>query len=233
MPVRPHPLDDPIRASLTGPHAHLAERRGEVVRYPEDVAPFLSLPEPAAEADWADAAALAGPGGLVPLVGDGPSAPAGWEIAMSLEGVQMTGEKVVAAPDPEAVRLTADDVPEMLDLVARTQPGPFLPRTITMGAYFGIRHEGRLIAMAGERLHPPGWIEISAVCTDPAHRARGLATRLVHTVAAGIRARGETPFLHAVATNVTAIRLYETLGFQLRRTTTFAAARVPDHVPVP
>ncbi|GAB2828514.1 GNAT family N-acetyltransferase [Actinocorallia aurea] len=221
-----HPLDDPIRSALTGPHAHFAEWRGGVVRYPEDVAPFLSLPEPASAADWADAAELAGPGGLVPLVGGAP-APEGWELAVELAGVQMTGEDVAAVPDPEAVRLTPADVPEMLDLVARTNPGPFRLRTIMMGAYLGIRREGRLIAMAGERLYPPGWTEISAVCTDAAHRGEGLATRLVHAVAAGVRARGETPFLHALADNTTAIHLYETLGFRLRRPTSFSSVRVP------
>ncbi|ROO85786.1 putative GNAT family acetyltransferase [Actinocorallia herbida] len=226
MTADPHPLDDPIRAALTGPHAHFAEWRGGVVRYPVDVAPFLSLPDPATDADWADAAALAGPGGLVPLVG-GSAAPEGWELTMDLAGVQMTGESVAAVPDPEAVRLTPADVPEMLALVARTNPGPFRPRTITMGSYLGIRHNGRLIAMAGERLHPPGWTEISAVCTDPAHRAQGLATRLIHTLATQIRARDELPFLHALATNTPAIHLYRSLGFHLRRPTTFTAAKVP------
>ena len=132
----------------------------------------------------------------------------------------------------EAVRLTAADVPEMLDLIARTRPGPFRPRTIEMGVYLGIRRDGRLVAMAGERLHPPGWTEISAVCTDPAFRRRGLATRLVRAVAAGIRARGETPFLHAAADNTEAIRLYESLGFRLRREVMFGTVRVPEHVPV-
>jgi predicted GNAT family acetyltransferase len=115
----------------------------------------------------------------------------------------------------------------MLDLVARTEPGPFRKRTIELGTYLGIRRDGRLIAMAGERLHPPGWTEISAVCTDPGYRGHGLATRLVRAVAAGIRARGETPFLHAAADNTYAIRMYERLGFTLRRTTTFRAVRIP------
>jgi ribosomal protein S18 acetylase RimI-like enzyme len=79
----------------------------------------------------------------------------------------------------------------------------------------------------GAHLHPPGWTEISAVCTDPAHRGRGLATRLVRAVAAGIRRRGETPFLHTAASNSTAIRLYESIGFELRRQTTFGFYRSP------
>ena len=84
--------------------------------------------------------------------------------------------------------------------------------------------------MAGERLHPPGYTEISAVCTDADHRGRGLATRLVFAVAAGIRARGEVPFLHAAADNTTAIRLYEHLGFRLRARPDFVALTVPSDV---
>jgi predicted GNAT family acetyltransferase len=115
----------------------------------------------------------------------------------------------------------------MLDLVRRTKPGPFLSRTIELGNYLGIRRDGALVAMAGERLHPPGWTEISAVCTDVAFRGQGLAARLVKAVAAGIRHRGETPFLHAAGNNTNAIRLYQTLGFTLRRHTTFQQVRVP------
>ena len=220
-------LDAPAWASLHGPHATFAERVGRVVRYPTDVSPFLALPADTTEQDWADAATLVGPGGVVPLAGATSPPPEDWETVYSVPGVQLVDDGVAAAPEDEAVLLGDDDVPEMLALVERTRPGPFLPRTHTMGTYLGIRRDGELVAMAGERLHPPGWTEISAVCTDPAHRGQGLGTRLVHAVAHGIRARGETPFLHAAASNTGAIGLYESLGFRLRRTTTFAAARPP------
>jgi len=226
--VAPHPLDNPVRSSLAGPHARLAERRGNVLRYPADVCPFLAMPDEPDAADWADAAALVGPGGLLPLAGVQAPPPAGWAVEIIGEGVQMTGDAVAGAADPEAVPLGSADVPEMLDLAGRTKPGPFLPRTVEMGSYLGIRYGGALVAMAGERLHPSGWTEISAVCTDAAWRGRGLASRLVLALAAGIRARGETPFLHAVASNVNAIRLYEQLGFGLRRSTVFSATRVPE-----
>jgi ribosomal protein S18 acetylase RimI-like enzyme len=225
---RPHPLDNPAHSALTGPHAHFAERRGNVLRYPVDVSPFVALPEVPTAQDWADIADLAGPGALVPLAGVAVPPPDGWEIAMRGAGVQMVDVGVADAPDDEAVQLTPADVPEMLDLVARTKPGPFLPRTIELGTYLGVRRDGALVAMAGERLHPPGFTEISAVCTDPAYRGHGFATRLVRAVAHGIRRRGETPFLHAAASNTNAIRLYESLGFRLRRTATFSAARVPE-----
>ncbi|GAA0443751.1 hypothetical protein Acor_27550 [Acrocarpospora corrugata] len=220
-------LDNPVWASLLGAHAHLAERHGGALRYPLDVSPFLALPSEPSPSDWDDVAALAGPGETVAVAGLAVPPPPGWEVVMTLAGAQMTGVDVQGAPDAEAVPLGPADVPEMIDLVERTQPGPFLPRTIELGAYLGIRRDGALVAMAGERLRPPGWTEISAVCTDPAFRGHGLASRLVLAVAAGIRERGDTPFLHTVVENVNAIRLYESLGFQLRLTTTFQALRVP------
>ncbi|MEU9453339.1 GNAT family N-acetyltransferase [Streptomyces sp. NPDC048277] len=224
----PHILDNPALASLTGPHAHFAERRGRILRYPVDVSPWLALPGEPDAGDWADLAALSGPGTEVGLPGFRGELPFGWELTMNIAGVQLVDEGMEAVPEPEAVRLGHADVPEMLDLVERTRPGPFLPRTVELGTYLGIRRDGRLIAMAGERLHPPGWTEISAVCTDPAYRGEGLATRLIRAVAHGIRERGEIPFLHTGAENTTAIRLYESLGFRLRRRTAFLAARVPQ-----
>ena len=227
----PHPLDNPVRSSLAGPHARFAERRGNVLRYPVDVSPFLALPDEPDAADWADAAALAGPGALLALAGVRAPAPDGWQVTLIGAGVQLVDHAVEAAADGEAVRLGAGDVPEMLELAGRTKPGPFLPRTVELGSYLGIRRGGTLVAMAGERLHPPGWTEISAVCTDDAWRGLGFGSRLVRALVAGIRARGETAFLHALADNA-AIGLYEALGFRLRRGTVFSAARVPADQPV-
>ncbi|MEU6816661.1 GNAT family N-acetyltransferase [Streptomyces sp. NPDC046860] len=223
----PHPLDNAARASLTGPHARFAERHGRVLRYPVEVSPWLALPDDVGAADWDDIARMAGPGTEVPLLGHRGPVPPGWEITFDVAGVQMDDDGVAGAPEPEAVPLGPADVPEMLDLVARTQPGPFAPRTVEMGTYLGIRRDGALIAMAGERLRPPGWTEISAVCTDPAFRGEGLATRLILAVAHGIRERGERPFLHTGAANTGAIRLYEALGFRHRIDTRFFGVRVP------
>ncbi|MFF4755030.1 GNAT family N-acetyltransferase [Streptomyces sp. NPDC002514] len=225
-----HVLDNPALTSLTGPHAFFAERRGRVLRYPVDVSPWIGMPDEPDADDWADLAALAGPGAEVPLPGFRGEVPPGWEVVFRIEGVQFVDDGLAAAPDPEAVRLGPADVPEMLDLVGRTRPGPFLPRTVELGTYLGIRRDGALVAMAGERLHPPGWTEISAVCTDPAVRGQGLATRLILAVAHGIRTRGETPFLHTSEDNTNAIRLYESLGFRLRRRTQFLAVRAPQRL---
>ena len=106
--------------------------------------------------------------------------------------------------------------PEMLALATLTEPGPFLSRTHVMGRFVGIRIDGRLAAMAGERLSFPGFTEVSGVCTHPDFRENGLARRLSATVTARIQARGEQPFLHAWMSNAPAIRLYESLGFEIR-----------------
>ncbi|WP_320781566.1 GNAT family N-acetyltransferase [Streptomyces sp. CRN 30] len=223
-----HLLDNAVWAALDGPHAHLAERVGRAARYPADVYAFAALADPGDPAAWADLHTLAGSGTAVRIKPvDEVQVPGGWEIVDGGEGVQLVDTALRAEPDPEAVRLGPDDVPEILDLVARTRPGPFLKRTVDLGTYLGVRHRGELIAMAGERLRPPGWTEISAVCTAPEHRGRGLAARLVRAVAAGIRERGDTPFLHAAATNTHAIRLYESLGFTLRRRNTILRVRTP------
>ncbi|WP_308785112.1 GNAT family N-acetyltransferase [Phytohabitans houttuyneae] len=212
-----HVLDHPVWAALNGAHARLGHLKGEAARYPSDVAPFAALRPGSDGRAWADLAAITEPGEAVATVGAAVTPPAGWEVLEVFAGVQLVDVSLRAAADPEAVRLGPADVDEMLDLIARTEPGPFRRRTVELGTYLGIRREGRLVAMGGERMQPPGWTEISAVCTDPAYRGQGLATRIVRAVAAGVRARGETPFMHASADNTAALRLYESIGFRLRR----------------
>ncbi|WP_394619364.1 GNAT family N-acetyltransferase [Lentzea sp. JNUCC 0626] len=211
-----NPLDNATHSALTGPHARFAESKGSAVRYPPDMSPFAGLPSTPTPADWADLAALA-PHAV--LTGHEP--PSDWQVDTRLPLLQFVDDGIAAAPEPEAVVLGAADVPEMLALVELTKPGPFLPRTIEMGTYLGIRREGRLVAMAGERLHVPGYAEVSAVCTHPDARGQSLGTRLLLAVAHGIRERGETTFLHVLASNTGAIRLYEKLGFRQRLSTEF------------
>jgi ribosomal protein S18 acetylase RimI-like enzyme len=228
--VNGHPLDNPIWTALTGPQRDCAEQRGAAARYRDDIAPFAGLAGGAADPDpaaWADLAGLVGPGGLAVLSGEQAAPPAGWRVVETVPGVQMDGSGVESKEDPEAVVLGDEDVVEMLGLVDRTRPGPFREQTHLLGGYRGFRVEGGLVAMAGQRFRPPGWTEISAVCTDPAYRGRGLADRLVRAVAAGAVDRGETPFLHAAASNTGAVRLYEWMGFRLRRTVIFSAVRAP------
>jgi predicted GNAT family acetyltransferase len=150
------------------------------------------------------------------IVGTLPQNLQGWQVLISANAQQMICENLQPAVQIETIQLSAADVPEMLDLVELTQPGPFLPRTIEMGDYFSVRQDGKLVAMAGERLHLTGFCEISAVCTHPDYRGRGYAGSMVTMAAERIIARGETPFLHVRPDNHSAIRLYQKLGFRLR-----------------
>ncbi|WP_329193542.1 MULTISPECIES: GNAT family N-acetyltransferase [unclassified Streptomyces] len=225
-----HPLDNPVWAALTGTHRDFAEVAGRAARYQPDANAFAALADPADPLAWADLASLVGPGREVWLTGL-PTPPDGWRTLRSIPGVQLDGREVRAEADPEAVRLGPADVPEMLELVRLTQPGPFAVRTVELCTYLGIRRGGRLVAMAGERMRPPGWSEISAVCTHPGHRGEGLAGRLVRAVAAAVRERGDVPFLHAAAANTGAIRLYRSMGFTLRREPVFIGLRTPGAGP--
>jgi GNAT superfamily N-acetyltransferase len=207
------PASDLIGASLRGPHRHLAVGGdGPALRYRPDVGSFASLGLDPDAAVWESLTAL--PGDRVALVSNASIAvPSAWTKAAELPVLLMGGRNVEASgDDPELVELRDADVPEMLELVARTAPGPFLDRTIECGGYVGIRRDGALIAMGGRRVHPPGWVEVSAVCTDPAYRGLGLARRVMAAVIAGIRADGEEPFLHVLPSNP-ARRLYESMGF--------------------
>lgn len=223
----PHILDNAVWAALTGPHSPLAEVHGLARRYPPEVSPFVAIEDDQNPQAWRDLAELIGPEGTAVLTGASLQIPDDWQLVFSGTGLQMIGDAVEGQADEDAIELGADDVPEMLDLVARTQPGPFFPRTVELGGYLGFRIDGALVAMAGRRLHPAGWYEISAVCTDPAHQGKGLGGRLVRAVVAGIRAEGDLPFLHVSATNENAIRLYEALGFKMRIHTRFAALKAP------
>jgi ribosomal protein S18 acetylase RimI-like enzyme len=210
-------LDNPAYAALSTVHAPFAQRRGRVLRYRSEIVAFLALPSPTTEVDWRNAAELVPPGTMVAMIETGCSLPDSWTVSRTLELVQMIGVDARGAEAPEAVALGPADVPAMLALVRLTNPGPFSDRSIELGDFFGIRRDGVLVAMAGERLRFPGWTEISAVCTAPAYRGSGMATRLVSALVAGIERRSERAFLHVLRSNAHAIRLYESLGFRVRR----------------
>jgi GNAT superfamily N-acetyltransferase len=215
-------LSNPVWAALSGPQACHAEASGDAARYLPDISPFAGLADPADPAAWRDLATLTHEALLTgPALTPGP----GWQLGVSVPGVQMAGRAMTGVADPDTVLLTETDVPEVLDLVERAQPGPFRKRTVELGRYLGIRIDGKLVAMAGERFRLPGWTEVSAVCTDPDYQGRGLGARLTLAVADGILARGELPFLHTAADNDRALRLYERLGFEPSHEVVFASYR--------
>lgn len=214
-----NPLDRPVWASLTTAHLGLSLGDQRARRYSLQINRFASA------CDDSDAA-LAALASLVPpadqvFVLQAPDIRIPCELtAIKLAtGVQMVAHAPVAPPagDGESIIALGDaDAAEMLALATLTEPGPFLRHTHRMGSFVGIRVDGRLAAMAGERFRFPGYTEVSGVCTHPDFRGHGFARRLSRHVAANIAARGDTAFLHAWKSNLAAISLYEGLGFRWR-----------------
>jgi ribosomal protein S18 acetylase RimI-like enzyme len=203
---------------LTGAHAHLALGEGKARRYRPEVNAFIAGPDEEPDT-LAAMAALVGPGEEVFVVQTKPVPDLpGLVVRLRRLAVQMifAGDPPQANDDAIAL-LGAGDAKEMLSLATLTEPGPFRRDTRLMGRFVGVKREGRLAAMAGERMHPPGHVELSGVCTHPDFRGRGLATGLSANVTRAILARGETPFLHAWKDNAGAIALYEKLGYRIRR----------------
>jgi GNAT superfamily N-acetyltransferase len=211
------PLDNPIWFSLTSGHQSLARSAGLARRYPSDVSPLSALAEPTPRA-FADMTALVGPDESAGLFTIQPiDVPADWNVARTRWIEQMVCTKLATTPSITPLALGPSDVPDMLALTAVTEPGPFLPQTIRMGRYFGIRSpDGRLAAMAGERLRPGIFTEVSAVCTHPDFRGRGYGRELVSFVAGLIIGEKRVPFLH-VKTENSAVELYKKVGFSVRR----------------
>jgi len=209
-------LDNPIWLALTTEHRLLARSHGLARRYPPDVSPLVALLHPT-NAAFADLQRLVSPGEQVALFTASPlDVPGDWQVDRSRWIEQMICEASLAPPRVAPLPLGTADVPEMLELTAATEPGPFLPQTIQLGSYFGIRaNDGRLVAMAGERLRSTAFAEISAVCTHPEFRGRGYARELTTFLAAQIQAAGKTPFLHVKSENGAKI-VYQQIGFRLR-----------------
>jgi GNAT superfamily N-acetyltransferase len=216
-------LDNPIWNSLLTEHAHLAVGAdvgcGLARRYPSDIGPLSGFQEPTVDA-YSDLAAIL-PEGEVALLclSKKPCPPLNWEFVREGMLVQM-----VCTVIPEEVSISETiipletaDFPEMAALATLTEPGPFRANTALLGGFLGIRVEGRLVGMAGRRMAPTGFLEVSAVCSHPDYRGRGYANALVTAVARTIHSEGCIPFLTVLQANVGAIRIYEQLGFVLRR----------------
>lgn len=203
-------------------------------RFPNDVTSLGGFPAPLQDA-YDSLAAILDDVNATGLFFDSPQhPPAGWIVIAGAPLLQMIHEngKMSASYTSQLiaqkiVELTAADAPEMLALAQLTKPGPFGLRTRELGTYLGLRHDGHLAAMAGERLRVPGFTEISAVCTHPNYLGRGHAATLMTTLMERIKGRGEVPFLHVREDNTRAIALYERLGFTKRVRLHFAVVRKP------
>ncbi|WP_246193305.1 GNAT family N-acetyltransferase [Pseudoxanthomonas yeongjuensis] len=220
-----HLLDNPIWESLSSRHRSLALREGEVARYPAQVAPFLGV-----AAEGIDAAtaleSLVPAGDTVLLLGPVPSAPQGWKLEQLAQLAQMVCPVRMQEVDgPEVIELSEPHRGDVLALTALVYPHYFRPRTTDLGRYFGVYREGRLAAMAGERMGMQDHTEISAICTHPDFNGHGYARRLLARLSNDNLERGRIPFLHVSQQNQRAMQLYERNGYHIRREIAFWSLR--------
>jgi predicted GNAT family acetyltransferase len=224
-----HPLDNVIWQALTTRQQHFAEGSGVARKFVRDVSPLSAIEEEGPDG-YAELATLLEPEDTLGIFLDEPYTPqSGWSYVVGAPLLQMICDNgKVGEPangHPTLYELGDKDSPEMIALTALTKPGPFGPRTHEFGKYIGIRDDGELVAMAGERLKVPGHTEVSAVCTHPDHTGKGYAAVLMTAVMQGIRERGEIPFLHVRQDNARAIQIYKRLGFRERKLRHFAVLR--------
>jgi ribosomal protein S18 acetylase RimI-like enzyme len=212
-----HPLDNPIWSALTTQQSAIAIGGDLARRFPAEKAPFGAFPSPTKES-FDSLAQLYEQGNELALFTLGPvNLPSRFKVTRSAVLNQMICTPVQShEATVELTQLGSKDVDDMMALVDVTKPGPFAIRTHELGRYIGIRVDGKLVAMAGERLHVDGYTEVSAVCTHPLHRGRGYSRELIAVVSKGIQERDEVPFLHVLDDNLSAIALYEKLGFTFR-----------------
>lgn len=230
MPLA-HPLDNPIWSALHTEHSRFAIGSSIARRYLPDIGP-LSATCDQTSASYDALRSLAGPSDLLVVFLEEPCASLpGWSLVRTGLLDQMmfpdaqAPQPALLQPDVTLRRLAPADVPAMLELTALTEPGPFRHRTIELGAFWGIFHGDRLLAMAGQRLQLPQFVEISAVCTHPDARGRGYAKILLAIVRNAILQSRKTPFLHVLSENESAIRVYNAMGFVLRRRLRYAVLK--------
>ena len=208
-------LDNPIWHALTGPQARFAIGQGRARGFQRDVTPFFAIAD-TSEAAYRDLRAILGAAEARLFRPRAEPVPPGWTKTFEKPIVQMVCARPQRLrPETPVIPLGAPDIADMMALAEVAKPGPFGPRTAELGGYVGIRVNGRLVAMAGERFGLPGLTEISAICTLPAYRGRGYGGAMVAHLVSAIFARGETPFLHVFPDNP-ALKLYAAMGFAER-----------------
>ena len=213
-----HALDNVIWSALTSQHGSIAEGDDLARRYPSTIGPFAAMPDTSPASFAALARLLTAEDQVALFTVNALTLPEQFEVVFRKNLDQMVGPTIPGVVDMTRITpLGAADVDDMKALVELAQPGPFGSRTHELGRYLGVRVDGQLAAMAGERMHLDGYTEISAVCADPAFRGRGYPGDLIVALSNAVLARGELPFLHVLSENEAAIALYKKLGFTRRR----------------
>jgi len=214
-------LDNITWFTLTGPHASYASGTGDARRYSAGFSPIVAFAN-ATSPDFTALADYCEPDEQLYCPEWKGDVPTGWRIHFEKTLIRMVWEGAIPEKDefPDAIELGPQHAEQALELALLTNPGPFGLRTIELGEYFGWFEDGRLAAMAGERMYAGTLREVSGICTHPDYRGQGLARRLTLKLIRREMQRGETPFLHVMGDNPTAYQLYQDMGFRVYCETT-------------
>jgi predicted GNAT family acetyltransferase len=221
-----HILDRPIWSALETAHASLAEGNALARRYPSSIVPFAASADSSVESLDALAKLPSGEEVMAIVEAEPIIVPKGLVTLSNARLVQMMAQRPSERISDRRIEpLTEADAADMLALATLTKPGPFTLRAQRLGSFWGVKIDGRLVAMAGQRMRQTGFAELSGLCTHPDFQGRGLGTLLFRFVAGQIAARGETAYLHAYMTNAPAIALYEAMGFRIRSEMNFCVVK--------
>jgi ribosomal protein S18 acetylase RimI-like enzyme len=213
-----HILDNPVWEALTTGNLKLSEGNEVAKYFPSDISPFAGVKELTTDNFQTLYDIIPFDSPVAIFTNEKTLVPAPWHIINRIDGYQLLFTKTLL-PETSAIAITKLDerhIPEMLTLTKLTNPGPFLSNTIAFGNYEGILANGKLVAMAGQRLHSGNFVEISAVCTHPSHLGKGYARHLIQSQIRQIQANSEVPYLHVRADNERAIKIYQSMGFEIR-----------------
>jgi GNAT superfamily N-acetyltransferase len=211
-----HPLDNIFWNCLDGPHRHLSTGTDRARRYAPGFSPIVGFPDPH-NPDFAALRPFCAPGEQFYCDAWSGPVPDSWRLEAEATMFRLVWdgrEGPAEDPAPDALPLGPEHVDQAMALARLTRPGPFGPRTIELGEYFGCFEDGRLVAMAGERMAAGSLREISGVCTHPDRQGRGYAKRLMQKLVMRQLARANTPFLHVMTANRHAHDLYLRMGFR-------------------
>ncbi len=221
------PPDNPVWQALSSHQSHFNMGHHSLKFFPANVSPFVGM-EHWNEADLNMLTEnLPANRTFSVMIAQKVTIPEDFEIIFSCPLYQMCCFQLNPSLNPAVniIKLGYEHVAQMLELTNKTKPGPFLEKTIDMGNYYGIFENGMLISLAGERLRLDGFTEVSAICTDPDHLGKGLASILTSHAAQNIFASGNIPFLHVKTDNLRAIQVYKRAGFEIRTEVYFAIFR--------
>ncbi|MBB3144408.1 putative GNAT family acetyltransferase [Phyllobacterium trifolii] len=224
-----HVLDRPAWNALRTAHSALAQGSERARRYPPSIVPFAAAADNTAESLEALENLLTAHEVMALVESEAITVPKGLTVVSEAKLVQMIAEQAFERiRDSRIELLTEADSAEMLALATLTKPGPFTLHAQSLGNFWGVKIDGSLVAMAGQRMRQPGFAELSGLCVRPDFQGRGLGTMLFRFVAGEISARNELAYLHVYATNTPAISLYKAMGFRVRSEMNFAIIKRPD-----